>query len=175
MTDLERRVNEALKSKSVQSRINKEATTNKNFCSGGTEKIAKQYAEKMRTYLSIEARNDNFISETTGEYFLDHVLCNVEFKTGIGWIANVYFDEDAVTRNSLSNRFGSIYLPALLSNSWSSSPAGKVWGYDKHGTYVVASDKYMDGDFKGFIFRAVEKFKQNVDDTIQIEVSDIYK
>ncbi|MEG0580353.1 MAG: hypothetical protein RR490_10600 [Niameybacter sp.] len=160
MTDLEKQVEKYCKSKDFQTAVNSKMATDKNFCGGGTKKIAEQYGKRMKEILREEI--SDIVSETTGEAFLDHIIVSVHFEDSVGWVADVSFDESEVTRDTFSNTYSEAFLPYLINNSWVSSPLGRAWGYDRHGQFVGASDKYMLGQFKGFMKRAVDRFNAEV-------------
>lgn len=175
MSNLDDEIKKLVNSQQFKTQCDNKVKTNKNIeVNKNIKSTVSDYAKKIKDILHEEI--SGLVSETTSEAFLDHISTNVYFENGKGWVVDISFDTDSVTRDSLSNNFDSVYLPALINNEWDSSALGRVWGYDRHGSYVIASDKYMNGSFKGFIETAIQRFKSEVGNEhgIIVEVNGIY-
>ena len=136
-----------------------------------TLQTAKQYGLRMKEIL----REDilNIKSSTTGKSFLDYIVVSEEFKSGLGWIINVSFNADEVTRNSLywqnpKYEMGA-YLPVLFNEGYNAN--NPVYGYDSNGNYI-RSLTHRDALY--FVQKSVERFNIEQKGRAIAEYSDKY-
>ena len=136
-----------------------------------TLQTVKQYGSRMKEIL----REDilDIKSSTTGESFLDHIIVSEEFRPGLGWIINIFFDEDEVTRNSLywqSPKYEmGAYLPVLFNEGYDAK--SWVYGYDNNGNYIRS---LTHRDALHFIQKSVDRFNTEQKGMVVAEYSDKY-
>ena len=168
---LESELNKYYQSKSFRDKAEKLVKSNKNYASGGSEKLAKQYGMEMKSYL-IEEIN-KLESDPAKERFLKAIIVEPKFIVNTGWTIDIYFDEDEVTSNSLwwqnSEYENGAYLPTLFANGYSTS--NYVYGYNNDGEWI-RSLRMRQG--YNFVKMAVQRFNQNHDSQIRAEYNEIY-
>ena len=166
MSDLNKLVADWLNTSRGRQRLNELGV-----CSG-TKQQTQQYATKLRGYLR---ETTSEIVSNYGNAFIDYLDIRVYQDNG-KWCADVYFDEDAVTQDSLyPARYAPRYLPALINNPWKSGTNTSMWGYNRHGDFVHAMNDYQSGEFKHFIQKAVKRLQNEVGVNVKVQISPIFK
>lgn len=137
-----------------------------------TKALARKYATMLRNYLRETTER---LTSDYGNEFLDHIDVRL-YKDGETWCADVFFDEAAVTQDSLyPARYAPRYLPAIVNNPWKKGTNRKMFGKNRHGDVVHATNKYKNGDFKHFIQKAVSRFESEVGVNVKVQISPIFK
>lgn len=129
-----------------------DATFGSNFNGAGSQKNAIKYGEQMKEILRSEIIDVK--STATNESFLDHIIVNEEFVTGMGWVINVLFDEDLMYRDSL---YPDKYPDGVLLNEiFNEGYSAKDYVYGTWHEENIRSKKQRTALY--FIQRAVDRF-----------------
>jgi hypothetical protein len=166
MSDLDKLVEEWLNSRKGQQKLRMLGL------GAGTKQQAQQYANQLRGYL--RETTSNLISNY-GNAFIDFLNVRVYQESG-KWCADVYFDEAAVTQDSLyPAKYAPRYLPAIINNPWKTGVNTRMGGYNRHGDFVHATNDYQLGEYKHFIQKSVQRFENEVGVNVRVQISPIFK
>ena len=161
------------KSKKFSEIVDKEMKTNKNLSIGNIaiEEFTIKCANDLKKMLREEIYNIR--SSNTGEAFLDYIIIDVRFQQNDGWVADVFFDVDKVTRESLyPDIYGSVYMPTLINNDYTASKS--LSGYDRHGNSIITSKHWKYKDDIGFMKRVLDKMKAKYGTKVEITLHEVY-
>jgi len=171
---LEQQESQYFKSEKFKKALAKQKGTNSNFAgNSGSKNLAFKYGNRMKELLREEIIDIK--SSFTGESFLDHIDCKVEFDKNEGWVVNINFIDNLVIRESLSPNFDEVYMPYIVNNPWDIKTNNRAYGYDRHGQFVIGTKEWKYPEHKGFMQRAVNKFNEEMKNKAIAIINENYK
>lgn len=158
--NLNDKINEFLRSDSFKKKVREQTGYNVDLNTTTTMiSVSKESAEKI----AAEIKNDlsHYIAMVPSVNFVDRMLdmydVGVRFQKGVGWVIELWFDEDSAFSPSLKPEwYDDAYLPILFNNGWEA--AHYVYGeWVSKGIYTRSKIKRKGA---GFIQKAVEAFNK---------------
>ena len=173
INSIDSQVEQLMKTPKYKEIISKKLANEKNFGNGGNgfgnEKKAQLYGEEMKNLLLDEINNLDSLPAI--ERFKKAIRVKTRFEIGIGWVIDVYFDEDEVSSNSLwwEKYENGAYLPVLFANGYTAK--NRVYGYTNNGNYAISKQSRIGYNF---IANAVQRFNSIHNKTVKAEYNEIY-